>query len=123
MTLLRQSTGRTILLVDPDPSLLETRRLLLLSAGYSVQTACAARDVFAFQPEDEPEIVVLSDALGSVQLLAVAEYVRHRWPRARIVIIGKAGPLEDQLYDETVDAPLNPTEFLAALRPRSHDQY
>jgi ActR/RegA family two-component response regulator len=96
MPFLNRSAGRTTLLVDPDPSLLETRRLLLLSASYSVQTACAARDVYQFQPEDEPEIAVLSDALGSSQLLAVAEYVRHRWPRARIVIIGKAVPaLED----------------------------
>ncbi len=116
--------GKATLLVDPDPVLLEAKKLLLSGSCSSVHTARTPVEVFNMQPEDEPQIAVFSDALGSFQLEAVAEYVRHRWPRARILVVGQAAPyLNDQLYDETVTADFNPTEMHTAVQSRSHNPY
>ena len=114
---LNRTKGKATLLVDPDLSLLEARKLVLSTANYSVRIASAPRDVFQLQPEEDPQIVVLSDTLGSFQLQAVAEYVRHRWPRARILILGNAVPaLEDALYDDSVEARFDAADFLAVVR-------
>jgi len=108
--------GKTALLVDPDPRCLEARWLLLSGSRSQAQTACTPCEVYGVQLDGEPEIAVLSDSLGSFQLQAVAEYVRHRWPRARILVIGPTAPLlEDQLYDERVADEFSPTELLAAV--------
>ncbi len=108
--------GRTALLVDPDPHCLEARWLLLSGSYGPPQAACTPHEVFGLELDCEPEVVVLSDSLGSFQLQAVAEYVRHRWPRARILLVSQADPsLEDQLYDECVTNGFNPAEFLAAV--------
>jgi hypothetical protein len=113
---LNQRPGNAALLVDPDPYLLETRQFLLSSFSKSITTVRVAWDVFRLQLKPEPQIVVLSDTLGSFQLREVAEHVRHRWPRARILVVGTAVPaLEDPDYDETVTADSGPTEFLAAV--------
>jgi hypothetical protein len=102
--------------VDPDVLLLEAGRLLLSGGSASVLTACACVEVCRLPPEDKPQIAVLSERLGSFQLLAVAEYVRHRWPRARIFVVGRAALfLEDPLYDEAVAAGTGNLEFLAAI--------
>jgi hypothetical protein len=108
--------SKVVLLVDPDALLLEAGRLLLSGCSAAVLTACACVDVCRLPPEDEPQIAVLSERLGPFQLLAVAEYVRHRWPRARIFVAGRAALfLEDPLYDEAVAAGTSNLEFLAAI--------
>jgi hypothetical protein len=111
----RQTTVPS-LLVEPDTTLLNSRKALLEDFGCSVWTACTSCEVFQLQLEDDPKIVVLSDALGDYHLRAVAEYARHRWPYAAIVVIGNALPaLEDQLYDESVPVRAGPTEFAAVI--------
>jgi hypothetical protein len=104
------------LLAEPDPHLLDARKRLLCNTSYRVHAVRTPCEVFEIQPEDDPHIVLLSDALGEHQLNAVAEYARHRWPHARILIIGESTPaLEDHLYDETVSGASSPAEFLAAV--------
>ena len=83
-------TGKVALLVDPDPLLLETGRLLLSVYCESVQTASTCYDVAELPHEEKPQVAILSDRLGSFQLVAVAEYVRHRWPSASILVVGRA---------------------------------
>lgn len=112
----RQPARKFTLLVDPDPMILEAGRLLLSGSRRLVQTAGTCVEVSKLPPEDEPQIAFLSDRLGSFQLRAVAEYVRHRWPAARIVVVGRAASfLEDYLYDEDVGAWPSNLDFLAAV--------
>jgi hypothetical protein len=104
------------LLVDPDPLLLEAGKRLLYGSSISVQTACACVDVSRLPLDDEPQIAVLSERLGSFQLLAVAEYIRHRWPHAKIAVAGRANLfLEDHLYDEAFAEGSSNLDFLAAV--------
>ena len=108
--------GKVALLVDPDPLLLEAGKLLLSGYCESVQTASTCYDVAELPHEDKPQIAVLSDRLGSFQLLAVAEYVRHRWPMTSILVVGRAASfLEDRLYDGVVAVGSSNLEFLAAI--------
>ena len=108
--------GKTALLVDPDPLLLEAGKLLLAEICGSVQTACACVDVSRLALDDDPQIAVLSERLGAFQLLAVAEYVRHRWPLARILVVGRAALfLDDPLYDEAIAGGSSNLDFLAAV--------
>ena len=114
--LLAQLMGNSTLLAEPDPRLLDERKRLLSDTCCRVHAVRTACEVFEIQPEIDPHIVLLSDALGEPQLTAVAEYTRHRWPHARILIIGEPTPaLEDHLYDETVSGASSPAEFLEAV--------
>lgn len=119
---LNQVASKTTLLVDPNSGRLETRRLLLSALNYSVRIASCPREVFQLETEGELQTAILSDALGSFQMQAVAEYIRHRWPRTKILVIGRAVPaLEDHLYDETVEASAGPAQFLAIIERCSRD--
>ena len=109
-------TGKVALLVDPDPLLLEAGKLLLSGYCESVQTASTCYDVAELPHEDKPQVAILSDRLGSFQLVAVAEYVRHRWPLASILVVDRAASfLDDHLYDGVVGVGSSNLEFLAAI--------
>ncbi len=111
-----QSPSGTALLVDPDPFILADRHQLLMRYCKVVHTVTTSGGVYELQPKEEPFVVVLGNALGGFHLQAVTEYIRHRWPHARILIVGDAVPyLEDQLYDEIVHAPASDSELLLAF--------
>jgi hypothetical protein len=105
-----------VLLVDPEPAALDSRRGLLVRHQIPVYTARNAIEVFGAEPLIEPGLVVLNQRLGPVDLEAAAEYTRHRWPQARLLIMGEGEPpLEDHLYDETAADGCNRAEFLQAV--------
>jgi len=109
------------LLVDPNPQLLEVKRRFLCRCSNRIETASSPREVFRLQTSTDPEMVVLTDALGRDQLSSVAEYARRRWPKARILVIGKAAEaLEDPLYDEAVAADFAPADLWNAVQRCSH---
>lgn len=113
---LEKKTISSALLVDPEPFALASRTLQLMYAFKTVHAVSTPGAVYELQPPEEPFVAVLSNALGAFHLRAVAEYVRHRWPRARILIVGKASPfLEDQLYDENIPLPVSGGELLLAI--------
>jgi DNA-binding NtrC family response regulator len=104
-----------VLLVDTDRSALDAQRSLL-AGQFPVETAQGAIEVFGMEPQVEPGTVVLNQRLGPRDLEAVAEYARHRWPQARILVM-TAGepPLEDHLYDETAIEDCSYEDLLRAI--------
>ena len=87
-----------------------------MRACETVHAVVRPREVYELQPPEEPFVAVLTSALGAFHLQAVAEYIRHRWPRARILIVGEVSPsLEDQLYDENIPLPVSRGELLLAI--------
>ena len=110
-----KGAGRAIL-VDPDQFFLTDRYRLLLRASEAVHAVAEPSTLYELQPPEEPFVAVLSRALGTFQLSAGTEYVRHRWPQARILIVGQAfRHLEDHLYDETVSSSASDEETLIAV--------
>jgi hypothetical protein len=105
-----------VLLVDPDPYALDGRRQQLIGPKIPVRAARCGLEVFCWEPRDAPATVVLNQRLGAAELEALAEYTRHRWPEARILIVGDGPPpLEDQLYDQTAADSCAREEFLEAV--------
>lgn len=114
--LLERKTTGSALLVDPDPFALANRTRLLMRACETVHAVTRPREVYELQPAEEPFVAVLTVSLGAFDLQAVAEYVRHRWPHTRILIVGETSPsLEDQLYDESIPLPVSGGELLLAV--------
>jgi len=109
-----------VLLVEHDEGLLNTRTMLLAAWHYGVFTARDYREVFANGKVQEIAVVVISKAFNPLELRAIAEFARRRWPRAGILVVGRGvPPLEDQLYDETVDANFQPQSLLTAVEQLS----
>lgn len=62
-------------------------------------------------------VAVLSDTIGFLALRASAQVVRTQWPKARIVILGKApSDFDDQLYDETVGHSMSGGALLGVIK-------
>jgi hypothetical protein len=116
----RWTRAGSALLVDPDPVLLAERHRLLMRASLTVFAVTAPTSLYELQPPEEPFVALVSSALGKFQLSAVTEYVRHRWPRVRILIVGEAFPhLEDQLYDDAVSSSCEQEILIAVERCRA----
>ena len=113
---LGEKTTDSALLVDPDPFALADRSRLLMRTCKDVYAVTSPRVIYELQPPEEPFLAVLASALGAFHLQAVAEYVRHRWPRSRILIVGEVGSsLEAELYDENIPCLVSAGEFLLAI--------
>ncbi len=125
---LEHTSGRTILkasdsnacsvalIVEPDPRVLEETTRVLLRACKAVYAITAPGAVYEWQPCEELVVAVLSAAFGPFRLTAVTEYIRHRWPHARILVIGMTAPLlEDHLYDDALPALAGEQDILDAV--------
>jgi len=118
------SLWRRILLVEPDITLLTAEALLLTNSNYSVTPAFSQREVFALRETKAIALAILSDCLGARLLSAIASTVRKQWPRARILILGRAGSfLEDHLYDEQIDHPSDPKQLLDDIESLYEDSW
>ncbi len=105
-----------LLLVEPQLDLLAARALLLTQANYSVTPISGQEEILELPREESFLLAVLNDTLGQPVLRSVAQSVRRIWPPTRILILRNGtSALEDQLYDEAIDGPFNPTALLAAL--------
>jgi hypothetical protein len=105
-----------VLWVEPSLDLLRNKLLFEKRSSYSVTTASSHREVFDLRGGAAVAIAVLSDALGSLMLGAVARCVRSQWPSARIVLLKRKQPvLEDHLYDEDLDYGLLPKKLDGTL--------
>ena len=115
---------RGILLVEPDITLLTAEMLLLTRSDYCVTPAFSQGEIFALRDTKAIALAILSDSLGHRLLAAIAHTVRKQWPRARILICGRAQPpLEDHLYDEQIDHSSNPKQLLEDVESLYKDSW
>ncbi len=110
-----RDTVMPVLLVDPEPDLLDTRSLLLSSSHTSVHAIGSYAEVYRLPEPCCYNLIVLSIRPNEMQACHVAEYARHRWPNAKLLLLGEnCGCLEDHLYDEIVNPCGNPAGFIRA---------
>jgi hypothetical protein len=118
------SLWRGILLVEPDITLLTAEVQLLARSNYSVTPAFSQNEIFALRQTKAIALAVLSAGLGSRPLAAVAHTVRKQWPRARILILGRAESiLEDHLYDEQTEHSSDPMQLLQDIETLYKDSW
>jgi|SRR5450756_1506089 len=93
-----------ILWVEPPTDLLTNEHLLNGLSTCAMTRASSHREVFDLGNTAAIHVAVLSDALGSITLGAVARCVRWQWPLARILLLKRTQPLlEDYLYDDEME--------------------
>jgi DNA-binding response OmpR family regulator len=118
------SVWRGILLVEPDITLLTAEAVFLTNSNYSVTPTFSQREIFALRETKAIALAILSDCLGARLLSAIAQTVRKQWPRARILILGRAGSfLEDHLYDGQIDHPSDPRQLLDDIESLYEDSW
>jgi len=99
----------SILLVEPDPYLHDSRRLLLGVLGHPVLAVSAYSDVRALPGDSNCALVAIGIATNEYEASRIAVHARRTWPTAKILLLG--GPSEDfddPLYDDSVNASCNP---------------
>jgi hypothetical protein len=113
-----------ILLVDATLALREFHLGLLRSIPAIVETLASCADMYLHE-EHAYALVILMLHSHSRETAEVAEFVRHRWRSARILLLERESPvIDDWLYDEWVDPHLHPTTLReAAIRLMTQEEY
>jgi hypothetical protein len=80
---------------------------LLEGPGFQVSIAMGYLDLCAMHEHGDFQLAILHNTLESFELEDACRFIRHRWPRARILVV-RAGEdfLEDALYDDRVIPPV-----------------
>jgi two-component system, cell cycle sensor histidine kinase and response regulator CckA len=116
--------GRTVLVVDDEPSVRRSTARLLERAGAEVLEASSADDALAYGREQGRSIdVLLSDiVMPEVSGIELATAAREVWPDAGILLISAFTPAaltRHKLNDETggriLQKPLERSELVAAV--------
>ena len=105
-----------LLLIEPGTLGQSKRAAELAASHYCVTTADNLKDVYMMKSVFSFSVAVLSDMVGDLALRASAQVVRGQWPKARILILGKApNHFDDHLYDESVTHASDGMALLAML--------
>ena len=106
-----------ILLLDATHAMRECHLDLLRSIPAIVETLASCADMYLHE-KHAYSLVILMLHKHSSETAQVAEFVRHRWRSARILLLECESPeIDDWLYDERVDPHLHPTALReAAIR-------
>jgi hypothetical protein len=88
------------LLVDFEHDVLDSRLLLLSSLNIAVHFVASYTEVFHLNDAIGFSLVVLNICPSDERASDIAAYVRRRWPRAKVLLLGTGcGCVEDHLYD------------------------
>lgn len=112
-----------VLSVGSDPRVLDTRELLLRSAGYSVVSAISIKEAVYLLKDGEFDVIVLCHTLPRKDCERLTGAVRAMGSRVPIVCVsGASFDGHNAFADATVDK--NPAAFLRAIGDllRSHAQ-
>jgi hypothetical protein len=110
------SSSTTVLLMEPDLSMLENIVLLLSASKFGVIGLKSYIDLLDLKGDYHFRVALISDRFDTHALRKVAGCIRHRWPATKIVITGRHWPeLEDNLYDETFDHHFQPQKLIDTL--------
>lgn len=108
----------SVLLVEADPELRSSRRLLLGSLQHPVLAVSGYREVWDLPPDSNCRLVVLDLRPSEREAQRIANHVRRTWPAAKILLFGiPSQNFDDPLYDDSVETVWNPSVVIkTALR-------
>jgi CheY-like chemotaxis protein len=105
----------SILLVEPNAELRESRRLLLGSLEHPVLAVCSYAEVCELPTDGNCRLVAIDVQPSEHEAARIAMHVRRHCPYARILLLGPAPEgFEDALYDDAVSAYCNPAGVVDA---------
>ena len=110
--------GAKVLVVDDDPDIVETVRLVLESADYKVDTAASAKEAFAKLEAFRPDVVLLDVMMpDGTEGFHFVWKLRNEYPpelaEVPIVILSAIHDTTKlRFYPEETDGTYKPGEFL-----------
>ena len=115
----RSATAAPILVVDDDPSILETVRAILESEGYSVVTAVNGREALAVLDRVTPFLMLLDMRMPVLDGWGVAAALRgstHRFPVIVMTAAENAKRWADEIKaDDHIAKPFDLSDLLACV--------
>ena len=100
----------SILLVEPNPELRDSRRLLLGVLQHPVLAVSAYPEVCALPADSNCALVAIDLTPNEHEAFRVATHARRTWPRAKILLLGHPSEhFDDPLYDDAVNPCCNPS--------------
>ncbi len=113
-----------ILLVDVALLLHEMHLMLLRSIPAIVESLTSSGEMYIHN-EHGYALVILVFPPKSRETTEAADYVRHRWSAARILLLeNESAMIDDWLYDERIDRHLHPATLRkAAIRLMAGEEY
>jgi DNA-binding response OmpR family regulator len=109
-------SGR-ILICGDEPSLLETRQMVLVRAGFAVASTCTQAEIASLPQEPGFRLAVIGRTLAEEDKNAIVEHVRRRWPEIRILFLTDQGDSLQQIAgNEYLSSSLPPREFVTNCR-------
>jgi two-component system, OmpR family, KDP operon response regulator KdpE len=113
--------GPRILVVDDEPQIVRGLKIILRTAGYSVEAAGTKSEALASLAARPPAALVLDLVLPDGQGVEVCQEVR-RWSRLPILVLSAVGDEREKVRaldagaDDYVTKPFGTEELLARLR-------
>jgi two-component system, OmpR family, alkaline phosphatase synthesis response regulator PhoP len=113
--------GYRILVVDDEPTLLNTVRAYLEQEGYSVQTAADGRLALGVFRDFQPDLVVLDIMLPEIDGLELLRRLRQTTDVYVIMLTAKADEADKVIglglgADDYVTKPFSPRELVARIK-------
>jgi DNA-binding response OmpR family regulator len=109
-------SGR-ILICGDEPSLLETRYMVLVRAGFAVASMCSREEIASLPREPAFRLAVIGRTLSDGDKEAIVEEVRRRWPGIRILFLtSQRDSLQQISSHEYTSNSLPPREFVKNCR-------
>jgi len=123
------AAGKTILVVDDDPDIVETSKTILETAGYKVETAANGTEALAKARSKKPDLVILDIMMDKetegfhVSYEMKSSDETKEIPVIILTAVGKKSgfkfsPQTDEDYlpvDAYMEKPLEPKKLLAAV--------
>jgi hypothetical protein len=100
----------SILLVEPDAELRDSRRLLLGVLQHPVLAVGAYIEVCKLPAESNCGLVAIDVSPNEREAMRIAVHARRTWPTAKILLLGHPSEeFDDPLYDDAVHPGFNPS--------------
>ncbi len=107
----------SILLVEADRELRDSRRLLLSSLHHPILALSSYHEVQKLPPGSNCRLAIIGLPPHELEAERIARHVRHLWPGAKILLLGQPSEhFSDPLYDEYVLPSCNPAGVVGAAR-------
>jgi CheY-like chemotaxis protein len=78
---------RRVLVVDDEPSVCHSVRMILIYAGYEVNTAWSSKEALAILENERHDLVVTDFNMPGMKGDELSEVIKTRWPETSVVML------------------------------------
>ena len=110
------ATTLHVLSIGSQDSCNAVRDALLQRHNCRLSAVTSLRDMYAIPERINCDIAILHHTLSRLETRNASEYIRRRWPGAKILVISaEIDVLDDPLYDEWAPPDQSPETLLATI--------